>query len=150
MSLFRDVGAFHRKFGLPEASETSLLAGTDPNIPREDVFKYRCEFLLEELRELETAFHRRDLAEIADALADLIWVALGTAHYCGVPFDAVWAEVRRANMEKRPWRAGDPVKPRARGGVDVAAVEIVKPEGWRPPDVATVLETWGHVPAGAP
>ena len=144
MSLFRDVGEFHRKFDLPVASEAALLSGVDPNIPEEKVFDYRLNFLEEEMTELRRARAEGDLAEIADALADLVWVALGTAHYCGIPFDAVWAEVKRANMDKRKWREGDPVKPRARGGVSLASVEVIKPEGWRPPDVAGILLTWGY------
>lgn len=142
MSLFTDVGEFHKRFKLPVSCSQALATGAGPNVPAEDVFLYRYRFLQEEMRELEVAFHKTDLAGIADALADLVWVALGTAHYCGLPFDEVWAEVRRANMEKRPWAKGDPVKKRARGLADMS-LEVVKPENWEPPRIQPIIEKWG-------
>lgn len=95
---------------------------------------YRLKFLEEELDELRKAINERDLADVADALADIVWVALGTAHYFGLPFDHVWAEVRRANMDKvRVPRGNDPTQKNWR--VDV----ITKPAGWQPPDITKVL-----------
>lgn len=93
----------------------------------------------EELTELIEACEIGDLTGAADALADLCWVALGTAHYFGLPFDKVWEEVRRSNMEKRRWRDGDPVKARA-NHLKSMSPEIVKPLGWRPPDIDAVLD----------
>jgi len=83
----------------------------------------------EELDEFKKASLEADLHEMADALADLIWTACGTAHYCGVPLDLVWDEVKRANLEKvRLVRGADQTQKNWR--VDV----ITKPAGWRPPD----------------
>jgi predicted HAD superfamily Cof-like phosphohydrolase len=101
--------------------------------------EYRINFLKEELTELITACAERNLVEAADAIADLVWVALGTAHYFGLPFDEVWEEVRRSNMEKRPWKDGDPVKRRAEH-LKSMNPEIVKPTGWQPPDINKVLK----------
>jgi predicted HAD superfamily Cof-like phosphohydrolase len=132
MTYFTDVGEFHAKMGLPVAGKDA------PATMRYVDFKYRTAFLFEELREFIEAHARGDTAEAADALADLIWVACGTAHYMQVPLDAIWAEIRRANMEKRPWQEGDPLKPRNAA----TQGEVVKPRGWRPPDIVGVLSSY--------
>src|SRR2546429_3028363 len=134
MSLFTDVGEFHKRFDLPHADQRAPVV-----VPFVE-FKYRIAFLMEEITEFIEAYGRSDLTDIADALADLVWVALGTAHYFGVPFDEVWAEVKRANMTKRPWQEGDPLKPRNA----LTFGEVVKPDGWRPPDVLGVLDEIGR------
>jgi predicted HAD superfamily Cof-like phosphohydrolase len=128
-TLYEDVGKFHDRMGLPHVDQGA------PKRMTHAEFRYRTAFMMEELREFIEAHARGDLPDMADSLADLVWVALGTAHYLRVPFDEVWSEVYRANMEKRPWREGDPVKPRnlATQG------EVVKPENWRGPDVQQVL-----------
>lgn len=129
MSMFDDVGEFHEKMNLPTSSIR------EPQFVSEGEFNFRTAFLFEEKRELIEGFAERDLAKVADALADLVWVALGTAHYFGIPFNEVWEEVRRANMAKRPWQEGDPLKPR-----NVVGLEVVKPLGWRPPDIDACLQ----------
>ena len=65
---------------------------------------------------------REALAEVADGLADLIYVAVGAALELGIPLAAVWAEVHSANMRKT---AGEK---RADG-------KQMKPPGWVGPDV---------------
>lgn len=141
-SMFDDVGLFHVKMGLPVAlmtADSEALAATrgypalkvvEPQLLSQRDFEYRTAFLWEELREFVEAYGMRDLARMADAMADLVWIALGTSHYMGVPMNAIWSEVRRANLEKRPWREGDPIKPR-----NVVGLEVVKPQGWVPPRV---------------
>jgi predicted HAD superfamily Cof-like phosphohydrolase len=132
MSFFQDVGDFHEKMGLPVTGKTPMrmLAHAD--------FRFRTNFLFEELREFCEAYAENDLAKATDALVDLVYVAIGTAHLMGVPFDQAWAEVQRANMEKRRWREGDPIKPR---NLNVS-LETVKPDGWKPPDIRAVLESF--------
>ncbi len=125
---FDSVGDFHRKFNLA-TSDTIELHLMDP-----DTFLYRYDFLLEELHELLKAYRARDIAGVADALADLVYVALGTAHLSGIPFDEVFAEVQRANMTKeRAKGAGDGRSKRGH------SLDVVKPEGWKAPDIAGVL-----------
>lgn len=139
MTQFESVGEFHRKFGLATAGD-----GRPPEVLDHDTFLFRYQFLAEELHELLEAHRDRDLARVADSLADLVYVALGTAHLCGLPFDEVFEEVQRANMAKE--RATGPRDPRSRRG---SALDVVKPEGWRPPDVAGVLQRYGHAPDAA-
>lgn len=143
-TLFEDVGHFHLKMGLPveqyfaeggtltqdQVEQLNHLFVRIADSAHENELKYRTHFMFEELIEFVKGTAEQNILQQADALADLVWVALGTAHYLGVPFDRVWAEVRRANMAKRPWREGDPVKPRNASGL-----EVVKPEGWVPPNI---------------
>jgi predicted HAD superfamily Cof-like phosphohydrolase len=125
---FEDVGEFHDRMGLPHLKDGM------PRIMEDREYRYRLTFLQEELTEFIEAHARGDLAGCADALADLIWVAYGTAHHMKLPLDAVWAEVRRANMDKRRWREGDLVKAR-----NYTENEIVKPSGWVAPNIERVL-----------
>jgi predicted HAD superfamily Cof-like phosphohydrolase len=129
MSFFDDVDEFHKKMGLEHM-------GTAPHscLLTPQLYNYRLNFIFEELKEFIEGHAHADVAQCADALADLIWIACGTAVHMGVDLNAVWAEVKRANMQKRPWVEGDPVKPR-----NYTASEIVKPKGWKPPDIEGVL-----------
>lgn len=126
MSYFNDVGRFHRKFDLPVTGDRP------PAMLAPDVFRYRLQFMQEELDEFVTAHLEGDLEATLDALVDLAWVAMGTAHFLGAPFDEGWQEVVRANMEKERGEADGAHK---RGVAEV----IRKPSGWRPPDHARVL-----------
>lgn len=131
MSLFDDVGEFHERFDLPR---TITRGSQRPGMIPPDQFMFRYGFLQEELAELLKAYRDEDLIKIADALADLVYVALGTAHFFGIPFDRVWSEVHRANMEKIRSRGRH--DPRSKRGSEF---DVVKPEGWDPPDIPGAL-----------
>lgn len=133
-SFFDDVGEFHRKFGLPHLGD-----GESPRLLSETDFNFRYRFLKEELRELDEAQGNGDLAKVADALADLVYVALGTAHLMGVPMNEIWAEVQRANLAKARARGAD--DPRSTRG---HRLDVVKPEGWLPPDVEGVIARYAR------
>jgi len=126
-SYFEDVGSFHERFGLPVAD-----AGTPCRPMGAEDEAYRINFISEEFEELKLACRAGDVSEMLDALVDLVYVALGTAHYMGAPFDKAWAEVQRANMAKVRVE-NDLNKPYRRPGA------VVKPPGWEPPDVAGVI-----------
>lgn len=149
MSYYYDVGAFHEKFALPRAD------GSVPPRPlTADLVRYRGAFMLEELIEwfeaqgafgvashlceimedlkadtLLTDAPMHGMADSADALVDLCYVALGTAHLSGLDFDAHWAEVQRANMSKERGRT-------AKRDHDL---DVCKPEGWVGPDHEAIL-----------
>lgn len=129
---FNLVGSFHRKFGLPIAGESA-----DPHVISRDVAAFRWRFLMEEMGELLTAMNRDDLPGIADALVDLVYVALGTAHYYGLPWEDLFAEVQRANMTKE--RAASDGSNSKRS----SALDVIKPPGWQPPQLAPILERYG-------
>lgn len=132
MSNFTDVGKFLTKFGLDNANAR---VGPRPELPRE-LIDFRLRFLKEELEELTIAYAQNDTAGVADALVDLAYVALGTAHLHGFPWEMLFYEVHASNMKKvRATRVEDS----ARGSV----YDIVKPRGWQKPDIAGVLKQHG-------
>ena len=123
--MFKDVKDFHQKFGL-------LCHDTPGHLSRRKLGE-RIEFLSEELNEFIEACKTQDLAEQADALVDLVYVALGTAVMLGLPWDELWADVQRANMAK------------VRGvGKRGHAVDCVKPPGWSPPQGHAILLAAGY------
>jgi len=130
MSNFADVRAFHEKFKLTMSGTPSLLPP--------DLYHFRMNFMQEELDEFALAHKDGNLTDAADALIDLVYVVMGTAALMGLPWEALWDEVQRANMRKHraPRAGGDPTQ---RGG----AYDVVKPEGWTPPDIAKVLAEHG-------
>jgi predicted HAD superfamily Cof-like phosphohydrolase len=125
---FQMVGDFHRKFELPVAGEHD----NSPHMVDGDTAMFRLNFLFEEVNELRKGMNEQDIFQVADALVDLVYVALGTAHYYGLPFDALFAEVQRVNMLKV--RATSPEQSK-RG----TALDVVKPVGWIGPDIKRVL-----------
>lgn len=54
----------------------------------------------EEFDETIDAFGKCDIVEVADGLADMVWVIMGLASTLGIPFDQVWDEVKASNMSK--------------------------------------------------
>jgi predicted HAD superfamily Cof-like phosphohydrolase len=113
------VRQFHRSFGLPAAA--APLRSLPP-----DLAGQRLALLEEEFQEYVAATAAGDPVAVADALADIVYVCYGTALAFGVDLDAVMAAVHRSNMAKAG--AAGPLVDR-RG-------KVVKPAGWRPPDVA--------------
>ena len=92
---------------------------------------------LEELDEFNLAADSDDVPGMFDALIDLVYVALGTAHILNLPWEAGWDQVQRANMAKvRAAKDGSDSK---RG----SGWDVVKPDGWRAPDLEAVLQSMG-------
>ena len=58
------------------------------------------DLIVEEFKELMSAYGNRDIVEIADACADLKWVIEGLEHTLNIPQQAVWDEVARSNLDK--------------------------------------------------
>lgn len=131
MSDYADVGKFHEKFGLPRAGD-----GHPPVMPDAETMRFRVARLVEEIDELRTALAYNDLVGAADALVDLVYIALGTAHFCRLPWPELFAEVQRANMTKR--RASDAAE--SKHGT---TLDVVKPQGWLPPNIVDVLMAHG-------
>lgn len=93
--------------------------------------KFRVELLLEEVREYLDADTAGDVVEIADALADIIYIVVGTAVAHRIPLDRVWREVQRSNMAK-VHQHGEIVRS------DTG--KILKPDGWVGPAVAAIID----------
>lgn len=83
--------------------------------------------LVEETRELLEAIDEGDRAHIAREMADVLYVVSGTALVYGIDLDAAFAEVHRAAMDKM------------RAGLRRQDGKIVKPPGFRPPDMTAAL-----------
>jgi len=132
-SNFDDVGRFHTKFGLPESS----YPGPRSRELSDDVVEFRIEFLREELKEFIEGCDENDPVKMADALIDIVYVAMGTAHLMGLPWQHLWDEVHRANMTKQ--RASSDGSDSKRSSPH----DVVKPTGWRPPAIAAILRAWG-------
>lgn len=126
--LYEDVRKFHLKFGLPTVDD-----GNRPGFPDRATAVFRLAFLAEELTEMREAIEEKDLAGVADAIVDLVYVALGTAHFFHLPFDELWREVHRANMQKERAESASDSK---RG----TTLDVVKPEGWVGPQIQDVLD----------
>ena len=122
---YEDVAAFHEKFGLTYNGGPRLLDF--------DVLSFRMKFLEEELGEFIESAAEQDLPGMADALIDLVYVAMGTAYMLGLPWQQLWNEVQRANMSKVRAQSKDESK---RG----SSLDVIKPAGWTGPDIKRVLK----------
>lgn len=120
---YEAVKDFHDKFGVP--------VKTQPEVPPEDRARLRIALIEEEFTEFVTATHCKDVVEVADALADLIYVIYGSALEWGIPIDLVFHEVHRSNMSK-VWSDG---KVRLRGDG-----KVLKPPTYSPANVKKIIE----------
>ena len=85
--------------------------------------------ITEEYKETLEAFENNDLIEVADGLADMVWVIMGMCSSCGIDFNKVWEEVRASNMSK--FVDGKAIKNEAG--------KIMKPETYFKPNIKKVL-----------
>lgn len=129
----RDVAEFHLATDTPVVHK--------PALPSQDRGELRIRLIDEEVnKELLPLLHSRssDLVAVADALADSIYVLIGTALEYGIPLHHVWTIVQRTNMAKVDPTTGKVIK-RTDG-------KILKPEGWTPPEaqIQALLEGYGY------
>ncbi len=113
-----DVGDFHTRIGYPEADTPTM---DMPGNARD-----RIRHMLEEIEEYDLALKKNDLGKCVDAMVDLIYIAIGTVRSHGVAINPCWDAVQAANMQK----VGDP---------DGNWKNCIKPEGWKPPDLDTII-----------
>ena len=102
-SYFDKIKAFHDKHGLGYDGSPRHL--DDP----EERFRMKCFF--EEIDEYQMADAQANLTEKFDALVDLAYFCIGTAHRMGLPFDLGFDRVHQTNMLKEIAPNGDLVKP---------------------------------------
>src|SRR3989442_15075174 len=88
----KDVLEFHKKF--------ECLINNKPTGLLQYFWKQRLKLIKEEYKELKYATEINDMVEVADALADLLYVTLGTAVSCGIDLEPIWDEVHKTNMAK--------------------------------------------------
>lgn len=157
-----DVEEFHNHFGIH-------YEGLPRNLSPE-LLHARVKFMREELGEYEDATDKttfeldlrtqnpalqqhpdvrfsRDrttkaLGESLDALVDLVYVALGTAHMHGFDFRVAWDRVHQANM-KKVCPPDAPQTPEQR-----MKMKVSKPKGWRSPNHSDLVDNHIHKPEG--
>lgn len=76
------------------------VVNTKPTIVDEKTYTLRRRLITEESEELFDAMYQGNMVEIADALADLLYVVYGTAISYGIDMEPISAEVHRSNMTK--------------------------------------------------
>ena len=72
----------------------------EPSFPNDKIVKLRYGLIQEELSELKLAMQQRNIAEIADALTDILYVTYGAGHAYGINLDKCFEEVQKSNMSK--------------------------------------------------
>lgn len=98
-----------------------------PYIPEDSVKELRGSLIIEETSELLDAMDKKDLVKIADGGADAIVVILGAMVAYGIDLRPIWDEVHKTNMAKK-------------GGKLREDGKLLKPEGWKPPDIAKLIK----------
>ncbi|MHB9858625.1 pyrophosphohydrolase domain-containing protein [Streptomyces sp. YIM S03343] len=126
------VRAFHLAFGL-DARET-------PTEVSPGLAAHRGELLAEEAAEVAEVSVGAPLDRLAHELADVVYVAYGTALVHGIDLDAVIAEIHRSNMTKL---GPDGQVARREDG------KVLKGEHYEAPDVRAVLRGQGWIPGDA-
>ncbi|MFD8047568.1 MazG nucleotide pyrophosphohydrolase domain-containing protein [Streptomyces chartreusis] len=126
------VREFHLAFGLAARS-------TPAEVSR-DLAAHRGDLLAEEAAEVAEVSVTGPLDRLAHELADVVYVAYGTALVHGIDLDAVLAEIHRSNMTKLG--PDGQVARRADG-------KVLKGEHYEAPDVSGVLRSQGWAAEGA-
>lgn len=117
----RSVRDFHEKFG--------CCVNNAPVMVSDALLLTRTRLIIEEAAEFATAASQGDMVSMCDALADLLYVTLGTGCVLGVDLEPVFNEVHRSNMTK--------TKDKDRGH------KVLKGSFYHPPDVSSVLQKQG-------
>ena len=89
------------------------------------------DLIKEEVGELSVAVDQDDKIEQLDALIDILVVTVGAIHSLGADGEGAWNEVMATNFAKIDAETG---KVRKRGDG-----KILKPEGWKAPELETFL-----------
>jgi predicted HAD superfamily Cof-like phosphohydrolase len=121
-----DVADFHKVFGVM-SNEKPIIPKNDNSTGMMSTKELRKRLILEECLELTEALDSEDLSHIAKEIADVIVVTLGTAVVYGIKVQPIWDSVHVSNMAKI-------------GGKRRADGKILKPEGWKPPDIASEIK----------
>ena len=115
---------FNQAFEIPKLN--------NPGLGPEELIELRIKLLTEEVQEYAEAARSGDLVEVLDALADIGYILAGTIINHGMQeiYDDAFNEVHRSNMAKlvdgRVIRRDDG--------------KVLKPKGWKPPQLAQFLK----------
>ncbi len=92
----------------------------------------RRSLISEEYWEYDRAVDKRDLVNLAQELADILYVVYGAALEYGIPLDEVFDEIHRANMSKLD--ADGSVLRREDG-------KVLKGPNYKAPDIEAILNS---------
>ena len=92
MNNFEKVKKFMQTFG----QEIKI----NPTFPDDKIANLRLKLIEEELSELKVAIREKDIAEVADALTDILYVTYGAGHSFGIDLNKCFDEVQNSNMSK--------------------------------------------------
>ena len=118
-----------------QCGQHTFLVTSIPALPSAEVQKLRMKLIREETAELQIAFTQKDLVEVADAIADLLYVTYGAAVACGIDIEPIFAEVHKSNMTKFIDGHKEP------GG------KWIKGPSYVPPQLEPLLEQQGWIKA---
>lgn len=110
---------------------------TKPALPDEKWRTLGFSLIEEEFGEFEQALlaaeecdgTNESLAEVADALGDLLYVVMWNCVRWGIPIVDVMAEIQRTNMAKF-----------GPGSLEGPDGKVRKPPGWQPPDLLSIIQ----------
>lgn len=122
------VAEFHQTFSLISHNTPTLLDRANAEV-RTRLLAEEAEEVRDAVAQAENSEPHQALADIAQELADVVYVAYGTALAYGIDLDAVLAEVHRANMSKLG-ADGHPILHQGK---------VVKGPNFQPADVRGVL-----------
>jgi predicted HAD superfamily Cof-like phosphohydrolase len=124
------VREFHLAAGVEMCDEPRATLPRPANYYNQESREFhRYKLLLEELTEYLEGLWEEDIVKLADGLADVMYIAIGTAIIHGIPIDMIFEEVHRSNMTKIK---DGKVTLRADG-------KILKPDTYEPPQIAYIL-----------
>ena len=104
-----------------------------PEVPDPPIAERRIGMLREEVNELGDSVADIDIVEYADAVADIIYVALGAAVEAGVDIEPILEDVIDSNNSKIDWSRARPWATHDNG-------KVAKDWHYRPPRIAPIIE----------
>ena len=104
---------------------------SSPDITSETLAALSISLIAEEFNELIHAVAQQDPVEVADALADLLYVVNGAGLRFGIDLEPIFWEVHRSNMSKLP--TNGIMQYREDG-------KVIKPETYSRPNLAPIIE----------
>jgi len=129
LSYFQQYTQFADACSIPQGNINARPNFSAISLAKTLVAEEYCKELVPALLKFENAPSFENLAEVADGIVDTIYVLCQLARALGVPLDTCWDAVQSANMAKV---IDGTVLRRADG-------KILKPDGWKPPDILKIL-----------
>lgn len=132
--VFDDTLQFQLKYGLLTPKDYAFMP---PKFLEDENMKMKIGHMQEELDEIKKAYENRDLAETADRLMDLIYVAAGLCNLMCLPAHYLWCDVQNSNMAFKE-RVTSLDKATKRG----STFDVRKTDRWIAPRGQELIDQW--------